>query len=76
MYGIEIGQQVGDVFNKFSRFTSEKLSFYDANNNEVAYISDKKLYIGQAEITISLKVGGFVDYVMGGDVVTKWEGGS
>jgi len=76
VYGIEIGQQVGDVFNKFSRFTSEKLSFYDANNNEVAYISDKKLYIGQAEITISLKVGGFVDYVMDGDVVTKWEGGS
>lgn len=81
VYGIEIGQQVEsngtEVFNKFARFTSEKLSFYDANGNEVAYISDKKLYIGQAEITISLKVGGLVDYVMAnGDVVTKWEGGS
>lgn len=81
VYGIEIGQEVEangtTVFNKFSRFTSEKLSFYDANGNEVAYISDKKLYIGQAEITISLKVGGLVDYVMAnGDVVTKWEGGS
>ena len=81
VYGIEIGQEVeangASVFNKFARFTSEKLSFYDANGNEVAYISDKKLYIGQAEITISLKVGGLVDYVMNtGDVVTKWEGGS
>ena len=80
VYGIEIGQEVeanGEkVFNKFSRFTSGKLSFYDANGNEVAYISDKKLYIGQAEITISFKVGGLIDLVMAnGDVVTKWEGG-
>jgi hypothetical protein len=80
VYGIEIGQEVeanGEkVFNKFSRFTSEKLSFYDNNGNEVAYISDKKLYIGQAEITISLKVGGLVDLVLAnGDVVTKWAGG-
>lgn len=78
--GIEIGQKVTDadgntVFNKFARFISEKLSFYDANGIEVAYISDKKLYIGQAEITTSLKVGGLVDLVMAnGDVVTKWEG--
>lgn len=80
VYGIEIGQEVeanGEkVFNKFSRFTSEKLSFYDNNGNEVAYISDKKLYIGQAEITISLKVGGLIDLVLAnGDVVTKWAGG-
>ena len=81
VYGIEIGQEVESngekVFKKFSRFTSEKLSFYDSNDIEVAYISDKKLYIGQAEITISFKVGGLIDLVMSnGDVVTKWEGGS
>lgn len=81
VYGIEIGQEVetngSTVFNKFSRFTSEKLSFYDANGNEVAYISDKKLYIGQAEITTSFKIGGLIDLVMAnGDVITKWEGGS
>lgn len=81
VYGIEIGQTVDangqEVFNKFARFTSEKLSFYDANGNEVAYISDKKLYIGQAEITTSIKIGKLIDLVMAnGDVVTKWEGGS
>lgn len=81
VYGIEIGQEVevngSTEYKKFSRFTSEKLSFYDANGNEVAYISDKKLYIGQAEITTSLKVGGLIDLVMAnGDVITKWEGGS
>lgn len=80
VYGIEIGQEVESngtqVFNKFARFTSEKLSFYDANANEVAYISDKKLYIGQAEITVCLKLGRLTDYVLAnGDVVTKWEGG-
>jgi hypothetical protein len=80
VYGIEIGQEVEangtTVFNKFARFTSEKLSFYDANGNEVAYISDKKLYIGQAEITISFKMGKLIDLVQAnGDVVTKWEGG-
>lgn len=79
VYGIEIGQEVNAngtlVYKKFARFTSEKLSFYDANDNEVAYVSDKKLYIGQAEVTISLKIGGFVDAAMpNGDVVTKWEG--
>lgn len=79
VYGIEIGQEVetgGEkVFHKFSRFTSEKLSFYDQNGIEVAYISDNKLYIKQAEITISLKVGGIVSLVLSnGDVVKKWAG--
>lgn len=82
VYGLEIGQTVRDeltgeeAFNKYARFTSEKLSFYDSNGSEVAYISDKKLYIRFAEITVALKIGGFMDLVMdNGDVVTKWVGG-
>lgn len=82
VYGLEIGQTVRDevagteVFNKYARFTSEKLSFYDSNGNEVAYISDKKLFIKQAEITVAFKIGGLMDLVMdNGDVVTKWVGG-
>jgi archaellum component FlaC len=79
VYGIEIGQEVDvngeKAFHKFSRFSSEKLSFYDPNGIEVAYISDKKLYIGQAEITISLRRGGIIDLVLSnGDVVKKWVG--
>lgn len=79
VYGIEIGQEVESngnrVFSKFSRFTSEKLSFYDQNDNEVAYISDKKLYIGQAEITTSFKIGGIISLVLeSGDVIKKWVG--
>ena len=82
VYGIEIGQTVTDgvsgekIFDKYARFTSEKLCFYDSNGNEVAYISDKKLFIKMAEITVSLKIGGLIDLVTDtGDVVTKWVGG-
>lgn len=81
IYGLEVGQTVRDesgeeVFNQYARFTSDRLSFYDSNGSEVAYISDKKLFIRQAEITVALKIGGLTDFVMpSGDVVTKWVGG-
>ena len=80
VYGLEIGQKTAvdgeEVFNKFARFVADRLSFYDNNGNEVAYISDYKLYIRNVEITASFKIGGFVDTVMAnGDVVTKWVGG-
>lgn len=79
VYGLEIGQRNTidgeEVFNKYARFTADRLSFYDNNDTEVAYIGDSKLYIANAEITGSLTVGGFVDTVMPtGDVVTKWVG--
>lgn len=80
VYGLEIGQRTEidgvETFNKYARFTAEKLSFYDNNDNEVAYISDKKLYITHVEITGTLSLGGFEDKVLGdGGVVTKWVGG-
>ena len=83
--GIEIGQTTTrtddggnstEKFTKFARFTAEKLSFYDINGNEVAYISDYKLYITHVQITGSLKEGGYVDTITsGGGIVTKWVGG-
>ncbi len=79
IYGLEIGQRSEvngeEKFNKYARFTASKLSFYDQNDNEVAYISDRKLYITQVEVTGSLQLGGLVDTVMGDrSVVTKWVG--
>lgn len=76
--GIEIGQTTNDTFNRFARFTADKLAFYNAINPDepVAYISDYKLYITHVEIIGSLKEGGYVDTVVeGGGVVTKWVGG-
>ena len=53
-YGVEIGQRLSvdgvETFRRFSRLTSERLSFYDQNDIEVAYISDKKLYITTAQV--------------------------
>lgn len=64
VYGVEVGQIVTDetgkeTFSKFARFMADRLSFYDQNGSEVAYISDYKLYISNAEITGALKLGGF-----------------
>lgn len=82
VYGLEIGQRNEidgvEVFNKYARFTSNKLSFYDSNDNEVAYVSDRKLYITIVEVTGEFIMGGFVDIVMPDkSIVTKWvaEGG-
>ena len=77
VYGLEIGQRGEvsgvEVFNKYARFTSEKLSFYDNNDNEVAYFGDHKLYITNAEITGSFTHGGFVQTALAnGDLVKKW----
>lgn len=77
VYGLEIGQRTEvdgqEVFNKFARFTADKLSFYDQNGNEVAYISDRKLYITHIEVIGSFSQGGFVDTTMAdGSIVTRW----
>lgn len=78
--GVEIRQ--GDSVDgnepktRIARFTADRLSFFDINEQEIAYISNSKLYIGNAEITSSYKIGGYQDIVTeGGGVVTKWVGG-
>ena len=80
VYGIEIGQRTEingtETFNKYARFTSNKLAFYDQNDNEVSYISDLKQFITNVEVTGSQKQGGFIDTTQAdGSIVTKWVGG-
>ena len=80
VYGLEVGQRTVidgvETFDKFARFTSDRLSFYNQSGNEVAYISDYKLYITHVEIKGSLKEGGYEDTVTAdGGIVTKWVGG-
>ena len=64
IYGLEIGQRNTvdgeEVFNKYARFTANRLSFYDQNDTEVAYMSDYKFYITNGEITGTLKLGAFL----------------
>lgn len=80
VYGVEIGQADTEngngTFKKVARFVSDRLSFFDANDNEVAYISDRKLYITHVQITGTFNHGSFMDEAQGnGSIVTKWIGG-
>ena len=77
VYGLEVGQRTEidgqEVFNKYAQFTSEKLSFYDQNGTEVAYISDRNLYITSVEIEFSLTMGGLVEEVQAdGSIIGRW----
>lgn len=75
--GVEVGQKDvvdGDeVYNRYARFTSGRLSFYDQNDIEVAWISGYKLYITNAEITGSLTLGGYIIDTSRGFTL-KWVG--
>lgn len=63
VYGIEVGQRnvegEAETFKAYARFTAGKLSFYDNNRVEVAYVSNYKMYITNVEITGSLMGGGY-----------------
>lgn len=77
LIGIEVGETTIDgSFTRYARFTANRLSFYDQQGYETAYISNYKLYISNVEIISSYKIGGFKDTVdtLTGDVVTKWVG--
>lgn len=79
IYGLEIGQTNSvngqTAFDKFARFAADRLSFYDRNDVEVAYISDYKLYITNAEITGSLQLAGKFKIYYNGGLAFQWIGG-
>lgn len=67
IYGLAIGQKStlddAELINKFAAFTPGRLAFYGANsadwNDPVAYISDYRLYITEADILKSINIGAF-----------------
>lgn len=75
VYGLEVGQRNivdgVETFNKYARFTSDRLSFYNQNDTEVAYISGYKLYITNAEITETLTLGSY-DLDTSNGLAFKW----
>lgn len=79
VYGLEIGQTNSvdgtTVFDKFARFTADRLSFFDSNDVEVAYISDYKLYITNAEVSGSLWLSGRFKIYYKGGLAFQWIGG-
>ena len=79
IYGLEIGQTNSldgeNIFDKFARFSSDRLSFFDSNDVEVAYISDYKLYITNAEISGTLFLSGKFKIYYNGGLAFQWIGG-
>lgn len=75
VYGLEVGQRNVEngveSFRKYARFTANRLSFYDQNDTEVAYISDYKLFITQAQINGSITLGRYVADMSDG-LAFKW----
>ena len=75
IYGLEIGQinaiNGEEVFNKYARFTSDRLSFYDKNDTEVAWISDYMLHITHAKITGTLTLGRF-EFDTSDGLICRW----
>ena len=80
IYGLEIGQQNNNegqiTFQKYARFTADKLSFYDSDNSEVAYISDYRLHITNVNVNSSLVLMDQFEVVQGnGTIDFRWMGG-
>lgn len=79
IYGLEIGQTNSingeNVFDKFARFTADRLSFFDSNDVEVAYISDYMLYITNATVSGSLWLSGRFKIYYNGGLAFQWIGG-
>ena len=71
--GIEVGQTNNGVFSRYARFTSERLSFFNSNGIEIAYVSGQKLYITSAEITGSLTLGKYEIDTSDG-LIFRWVG--
>jgi hypothetical protein len=74
-----IGIEVGDYdnngsFQKFARFTSNRLSFYDQSKTEVAWISNSTLHINNVEVEEDLVLGGYLIDTTNG-LTFKWVGG-
>ncbi len=79
IYGMEVGQKTTidgeEQFNKFARFTAGGIYFYlPGYSSAVAWMSGTKLYITNAEITGSLKLGRYLCDLTSG-VAFKWVGG-
>lgn len=73
-YGISVGETTNGKYRGYAWFTSTRLSFFDENSNEVAYISKNKLYITDAIFLGTVQFGGYKADTTDGLAFT-WVGG-
>ena len=61
-YGIEVGETTNDGrFYRYSRFTADRISFFDTNDTEVAYIGAGCLYVnGKTVFLGEVQLGNYI----------------
>ena len=76
IYGVEVGETTKDgAFVKYARFKSDRLSFFDENSNEVAYIGAGCLYVvGKTVFIGEIQLGSYKTDTSDGLAFT-WIGG-
>lgn len=76
IYGVEVGETAEDgSFLKYARFKADRLSFYDDNGSEVAYIGAGCLYVvGKSVFLGEIQLGGYKTDTTDGLAFT-WIGG-
>lgn len=73
-YGVGVGETTDGTYKSYAWFTSTRLSFFDENENEVAYISQNKLYIRDAAFFGTVQFGKYMMDTSDGLAFT-WVGG-
>lgn len=73
-YGIGVGETIDGIYKSYAWFTSTRLSFFDDNGNEAAYISQNKLHITNAVFLGTVQFGGYKSDTIDGLAFT-WVGG-
>ena len=73
-YGIGVGETIDGVYKSYAWFTSARLSFFDENGHEAAYISKNKLHIRDAVFFGTVQFGGYKADTTDGLAFT-WVGG-
>jgi hypothetical protein len=76
VYGLEVGETSDDgAFLKYARFISDRLSFFDKNGEEIAYIGAGCLYVrGKTVFLGEIQLGGYKTDTSDGLAFT-WIGG-
>lgn len=76
IYGVEVGETTeSGAFLRYARFMADKLSFYDAGGNEVAYIGAGCLYVvGKTVFLGEIQLGSYKTDTSDGLAFT-WIGG-
>lgn len=76
IYGVEVGETTDNgAFVKYARFKSDRLSFFDENSNEVAYIGAGCLYVvGKTVFIGEIQLGSYKTDTSDGLAFT-WIGG-